>query len=254
MVSTIKRKFIENILSNISYSGFTPHLGIFTTKLISHNLNITTFKYNIPAYLCRNCNKNGIYLSTSATIALFDEFSSLSTLINDKYNRSGVSIVLTAENYCNSLPNTEVLIVSKSLKLGKTIGFSEIQMFDSITNQLVASGSHIKFLEMGKLWDFFMQPSLFPHVVNLLDSSIVKKILFSKGIYHQPPKPICDVNQIGSIYPLFNHKQIDSNSFNVTVQPHFMNPNKTFHGGAVAMSAEESVILSNPGFSLLLFF
>lgn len=248
MVPTIKKRFIENILSNISYSSFTPHLGIFTTELISHIPNKTTFKYKIPAYLCRKGVNNESYLSTSATIALFDEFSSLSTIINDKNSRSGVSIVLTAENYTNSLPNTNVFIVSKSLKIGKTIGFSEIQMFDE-NNNLVASGSHIKFLDMGKIWDLLMQPTTFPFIVNLLDSSFIKKILLSQGIYHYPPKEqLCDVNQVGSIYPLFNHKQIDSNSYNLTVQPHFMNPNKTFHGGAVAMSAEESVILSNPGF------
>ena len=250
-MSSIKRRFIDNILLNISNSSFTPHLGIFPSELISHQNNITTFKYKISPYLCYKDEINGPYLTTSATIALFDEFSSFATILNDKNNRSGVSIILTAENYSNILPNSEVVIVSKSLKVGKTIGFSELQMFD-INQNLVASGSHIKFLDMGKLWNFFMQPSIFPLIVNLLDSSIIKTLLFFGGIYHTKPKPICDINEIGSIYSLFKFQEVDSNRYNLTVPPYLMNPNQTFHGGAVAMSIEQSAILSNLGIILLL--
>jgi acyl-coenzyme A thioesterase PaaI-like protein len=246
MVSLAKRKFVENILANIAYGGFTPHLGIFTAELVSHIEGITTFGYKIPSSLCRE-GKNGPYLSTSATIALFDEFSSISTIITDKNTRPGVYIVLSAENYVDTPPNTEVRIVSNALKIGKTIGFSEIQMLD-LNGNLLASGSHIKFLEMGKWWDIMMHPSIFPQVVNVLDSPFVKKVLLSQRIYYPPPLPLCDQNKIGSMYSTFKLSQSSPSLFEIDVDPRHMNPNKAFHGGAVAISTEESLLLANKGF------
>jgi acyl-coenzyme A thioesterase PaaI-like protein len=251
MATILKRRFIEKIVTNYAYGGLTPHLGIFTTELVSHLNGVSTFRYKIPSSLCHS-DLGQEYLSTSATAALFDEFSSLSTILSDRTSRSGVSIVLSAENYQNTPPNSEVLIVSKALKIGKTIGFSEIKMFDS-EKTLVASGSHIKFLDAGKVWDVLMSPTLFPFVVNLIDSPFMKQFLLSRGIYYPPPPPLCDANETGSLYPLLGLQSVTPSSYSLTVQPHFTNPNKTFHGGAVAMSAEQVARLSNQGLPHLSF-
>jgi acyl-coenzyme A thioesterase PaaI-like protein len=249
MSLAVKQRFIENIITNYAYGCFTPHLGIFSAKLISHVGGVSTFRYKIPQSLCLN-DLGKEYMSTSATAAIFDEFSSLSTIISDRTSRGGVSIVLSAENYSNTVPNSEVLIVSKSLKIGKTIGFSEIKMFD-LEHKLIASGTHIKFLDVGKLWDYLMSPTLFPYVVNLVDTPLMKQFLLDRGIYYPPPPPLSDVNMTGSLYPMLGLQSLTGSSYSLTVQPHFMNPNKTFHGGAVAMSAEQACRLSNPGLSIL---
>jgi hypothetical protein len=241
-----KRRFVQNIVANFSYGCFTPHLGIFRSEFLSHVSGTSTFRYKVLPYLCHN-DSGREYLSTSATVALFDEFSSISTIISDRTNRGGVSIVLSAENYVDIPPNTEVLIISKSLKIGKTIGFSDLQMFD-LNNNLLASGNHIKFLDAGKLWNYVMHPTLFPFLVKLLDSKFMKDILLAQGIYHKPPMPLCDLDQTGSLYPLLDVQHTATpESYSVFVKPQWMNPNKTFHGGAVAISAELASRLSNQG-------
>jgi hypothetical protein len=246
MAMELKRRFIQNIVANFSYGCFTPHLGIFSSELVSHVSGISTFRYKILPYLCHN-DSGKEYLSTSATVALFDEFSSISTIISDRTSRGGVSIILSAENYVDIPPNTEVLIVSKSLKIGKTIGFSDLQMFD-LNNNLLASGNHIKFLDAGQLWNYVMHPTVFPFLVNILDSKFMKDLLLARGIYHKPPLPLCDLDEIGSLYPLLEIQNTSvPDSYSVFVKPQFMNPNKTFHGGAVAISAELGARLSNQG-------
>lgn len=61
----------------------------------------------------------------------------------------------------------DVLILTKATKIGKTLGFATMEMFDS-DGLLLARGEHIKYLPMGPMWDFMANLVLSPLVLSFL--------------------------------------------------------------------------------------
>jgi hypothetical protein len=49
--------------------------------------------------------------------------------------------------------------------MGKKLGFCDIEMRDKESNELLARGRHIKYLQMGRLWDVLASPGMLHRVV-----------------------------------------------------------------------------------------
>lgn len=136
------------------------------------------YKYQVPPCLCRGRpesinekQKEGDNqsMTTGGILALFDEFSTFALALEDREYRAGVSVDLNTEivnpNFKLS-PHSEVYVVTKADKLGKTLGFLTMELFASNPNydppssnlkegsstptqkghQIIARGKHIRYL------------------------------------------------------------------------------------------------------------
>ena len=79
--------------------------------------------------------------------------------------RFGVSVYLSTEILQAVPPGTDVIIIAKASKVGSTLGFATMEMYDT-GGQLLARGDHIKHLPMGPMWDlmakFVLSPLILP--------------------------------------------------------------------------------------------
>mmetsp|Transcript_27574 Transcript_27574/g.46624 ORF Transcript_27574/g.46624 Transcript_27574/m.46624 type:complete len:364 (+) Transcript_27574:249-1340(+) len=139
------------------------------------------FKYTVPEPLCHrtttaketakersvanHCHAPaGPTMGVGAVLAVFDELSTYALMLQDAKARPGVSVHLSAELLSDVPAHSTVLIESCALKVGRSLGFCEVEMRDS-DGQLVARGRHVKYLPMGRLWEVLASPWLLPHVV-----------------------------------------------------------------------------------------
>jgi hypothetical protein len=121
------------MLLNVSKT-FSKSLGLSIVKdkngeapllsILEHSPHLC-FRYKVPHSLCRLQHGEKMNLGIGAATALFDDLSTLSFLLYDKYSRPGVSINLSCELLHECPPNTVLNITSKIRKCGKTIGESD---------------------------------------------------------------------------------------------------------------------------------
>ena len=249
-MATHRKKLIDIFIKDLSPGSFTDYLGISSQKFapVATSTGSITFTFNVPSHLCLQ-GRSSPYLSTSATMALFDEYSSMCLMMKDRCARGGVSIVLTADLHNECPPNSEVTIVTTATKVGKTIGFCDIEMFDKNSN-LLASGSHVKYIDMGKAWDVVMHPSRIKHTLAFYESmgsklqgtALGDKIsaILGKGGSRMSTPLTPPFDKAGKAFRDFNIEMPSSDQSNaqVHVKPHMCNYFGNLHGGAAAMIAE----------------
>ena len=81
--------------------------------------------------------------------------------------RFGVSVYLSTEILQAIAPGTDVIIVAKASKVGSTLGFATMEMYDT-GGSLLARGDHIKHLPMGSMWDLMAKLVLSPFVLPII--------------------------------------------------------------------------------------
>jgi hypothetical protein len=108
-------------------------------------------------------------VSLSTFMALIDDFTTWALLLGDnKRNRPGKSATLWAERVHDSQSfhpearvsqvgnSEEIDVVATVLKIGNNLGFVEAQVFDSVSKRMLCRSSHIKYLPLGRVWDFVL--------------------------------------------------------------------------------------------------
>ena len=254
---------------------FSKTLGTEIAELLhaDHNDGVV-FTMKVPERICLLGGKEepGPYLPVSSAIAIFDDLSTYSFLVKDKKYRSGVSVVLSAELLRNVSPGTEIRIVSKVSKIGRSIGFSDMFMYNE-KEELVARGYHTKYLPMGTAWDIIASPAIMDTTLHVYDNVYVRFEDTGIGKYlaklmlggRNRDMKLPEFDGVGSAFTSFDLKRIDkkkstnnlhNNSFisnleviekedySFNVMPFMCNIRGFLHGGCVAMTIEQSVMLS----------
>lgn len=259
-----KLRLLELTRAEFAQKTFSSSLHLQTSNLIGADLETgVEFSYRIPPEVCKNSMK-GPRLPISSTIAIFDELSTYAFMIKDYSCRSGVSILLSAEQKTDCFSGDEVTIVCKSDKIGKTIGFCSMQMMNA-DGDVIAKGKHIKFLPMGPLWNLVGHPRCLPTFLqfwrnygqklkNTFIGKKLEKLLLgggrSRGQFTEPMESGvvgATFHSLGltscSAFGEGNYDSINNGASSVaymlSVQPHLCNIIGVMHGGAVAMAAEE---------------
>ena len=260
-MSNHRKRLVELFVKELSRGSFTDYLGIrqqlFAPIVDPHSIS---FSYKIPAHICLPY-KGRPCITASATMALFDEYSSMCFMMKDKGARGGVSIMLTADVHQFCAAGTDVTIVTRATKVGKTIGFCDIEMFDH-NKELVSRGSHVKFVDMGRMWDFAMHPSRISTTLalydalgeRLLNTAIGDNVmsLLGKG------KRLSDLSpafgEVGAAYREFglssegaDQREGGGTQAHFKMKPHMGNYFGNLHGGAAAMLAEECSVRASAG-------
>jgi acyl-coenzyme A thioesterase PaaI-like protein len=266
VVSKQRLQAVEVIMRESAYDAYGSFLSNFIVELITTKLpNELSFRYKIPAGLCNYAttasSKEKAYLPTSSALALFDEFSTYALVGADKSYRPGVSVHLSTDLVKPAYLNDEVLIVTKTDKIGKTMGFSTMEMYDT-TGGLVAKGKHIKFMPLGFLWDLFTLPWLFPmalFVYNLLRGKKIKTCIDHLFSSDSTKKSSTVTNshiadEIGDMFKALEVEKVsiiteftslpghaeNSAYYTVHAKKNMKNPLGSFHGGALAASLEDA--------------
>jgi acyl-coenzyme A thioesterase PaaI-like protein len=235
-----------------------------------------TFSMTVPERICLPIypgSKTHV-LPVSSAIAIFDDLSTYSFMIKDKNCRSGVSVILSAEILADVPPGSKIQIVSQVSKIGRSIGFSDVYMFNE-KDELVARGYHTKYLPMGTAWDFLSHPSMMDASLNFYDKVFVK--IIDTGIGKKLAKlmlggrnrdlKLPDFLSPGSVFDSFKlkpqaakeivnipdssikckHTQevVENNEFIFEVFPFMCNIRGFLHGGCVAMTIERALTASS---------
>ena len=111
--------------------------------------------------------------------------------------RFGVSVYLSTEILRSISPGADVIIVAKASKVGSTLGFATMEMYDT-GGLLLARGDHIKHLPMGSMWDlmakFVLSPFVLPILLkygNTINSFKVNLLSFVKSVYLESHRTAC---------------------------------------------------------------
>jgi acyl-coenzyme A thioesterase PaaI-like protein len=217
-----------------------------------------SFSMKIPDRICRYSHHNTSVplLPASSALALFDDLSSYSFMVKDRNARGGVSVVLSTEILRDIPAGSEVVVHSTISKIGKSIGFSDLYMFDT-ANNLVARGYHTKYLPMGLAWDFASSPWIAPISLFIYDNIYVKientklgkaaaaALLGgrNKTIQQMPP-----LQGVGAVFDAFNimKRQVSADQsfceYSFNTEPFMCNIRGFLHGGCVAMVAEHAAL------------
>ena len=78
-----------------------------------------------------------------------------------------MSVYLSTEILRTIPSGTEVVIIAKASKVGSTLGFATMEMYDT-KGLLLARGDHIKHLPMGSVWDSMAKFVLSPFIPPIL--------------------------------------------------------------------------------------
>ena len=165
-------------------------------------------------------------------------------IIEDTNNRPGVSIhletqvfeqskeIIIADNDKNK--GIDVLVATKVRKIGRTVGFCDITMHTADGHTLLAKGSHIKFLPMGIIWDWLLNPTFLPFFMYFLNSiPLYWKAMLAPNFKHQGQAKIEKM----SVFEELNISQDGC----FKVNPMLCNPVGALHGGALAVACEEVI-------------
>jgi acyl-coenzyme A thioesterase PaaI-like protein len=251
LLSVTRKAFAEN--------SFTPLLGTNTADLVSVGSDDTVFKMKIPARICEYIPGRPAALRASSALALFDELSSLGFMIHDKTMRGGVSTVLSTELLHDVVPGTEVTIQSIITKSGKSIGYSDMYMYDDV-GRLVATGYHTKYLPMGQVWDIIAHPRIAPYSIHAFQnwSESIKKSKFGryimatilKGQNRSVQLRPEYLENVGGAFDAFGMKETridrgdgEIDGLEMDVKPYLCNVKGYLHGGACGMVAEHAARL-----------
>eukprot|EP01041_Mallomonas_annulata_P006546 gene6546-13242_t len=250
------QKFLNIYSSQLMPKTFGGSISAHRATLNSSMSKDVSFTFMIPDYLCRKNEEQSI-ISVAAILALFDEFSSQSFMALDQYHRPGVSLSLTARILKSCPAGSKVQFISTPRKLGNIIGFCDMTML-SEEGEVLATGTHTKYLPMGWFWNLFIGNSFafalrmaLPNLAPPNESTISQAFLGGA--------------RKGSIFDIFQLQPIDSSSsssssssgvigghsFKVT-GAEMCNYLGSLHGGAVAMVAEEAARLQCSAQSLSL--
>lgn len=132
--------------------------------------NQLVFEYEVPERVCTGMTSMGTTLPLTSLLAIVDETTTWASIGLDPRRRPGVSVCLSAQMIRRQhvAPGETLFFRSQLLKLGKTIGFLECEVASA--TGVIASCTHIKYLEMGRAWDLMMGSPLFPLTRTLLVS------------------------------------------------------------------------------------
>lgn len=207
-------------------------------------------------------------LPVSSVIAIFDDLSTYSFLVKDRNCRSGVSVDLSAELLRDIPTGSTIHVVSHVSKLGKSIGFSDLHMYNE-KNELVARGYHTKYLPMGAAWDIISHPAVLESTLKLYESVFLKyqdmpigRALARLALGgHNKKIVLPEFLGVGSVFDAFGLHPItaqksgilnknkyrhtlevvENNEFSFSVLPFMCNIRGFQHGGSVAMTIEGAI-------------
>ena len=188
MFSKISNRILDIIMHEFSGKTFSVCMMSGLTGFVQSDLKKgVSFHYVVPEHLCRKYTVEGRkvdpHFSTAAIMALFDEISTYSTSMKDKNHRPGLSVHLTTELLQNVYAGDEVTILTKADKNGKTIGYCTMELLNK-KGELVARGKHIRYLQMGALFDTITDPMILPWTVNYYEYFHGKRKANSGDIPH----------------------------------------------------------------------
>jgi len=167
----------------------------------------------------------------AALVALMDEASSYAMALRDKRGRFGVSILLQGSLLRRRECPGEVVATTTVRKLGRTIGFADVEVRCAETDAAIARGKHVKFLHVGNpLADNAATLARLPGFESLFDAYVSTLPL------HAPT----DAADVPELFGLRDNA--------AQVVPALCNPWGSLHGGAACVLAEhvaqEGVALS----------
>jgi len=249
-------KFVATCAEASAKSTFGRYLP--KAKLLSACRSTDGVKYQlkVPKNLCVEKGKGAAVLPVSATLCVFDEFSSYAVVTKDKTCRFGVSVHLAVEVLADIPAGSDVFVEVSAEKVGKTLGFIKMEMLDA-DRRLVAHGCHIKFLPMGPWWDLFAHPWVSPYSFPLIDwlsnnpavanSWIGRRIndaLLAGGNKALTGEgEAAESDAVGSTFRLLGvspDAQAAAAAYSLRVRPALCNMVGQLHGGALAMAIESA--------------
>jgi hypothetical protein len=217
----------------------------------------------------------------SGILALIDDFTTYAIVSKDRYSRAGVSVHLSTsltpygiKNLRKLMPNDELDINVKIVKIGSRFGFTEACVICCNSGNIIANGKHTKFLEVGtRIQKFVLSSFMLPLLSwwctasTLTLTSILASILTSKETsrlqqeqkehtdHHSSSSSIQKRNLVG-IQDLFKFELVNDvykyeneitkvkgkvkgrGKGKINLNQYHMNPMGTCHGGAIAMAME----------------
>jgi len=273
-------RLVDFTIKNYSPKSFSKYINTSNAKISSVDGNGISFKYQILPGLCREKPSNGnLIFSAASTLAIFDELSTYAFMTQDKNFRPGVSIHLNTEILQEIGPGNSVIVTSKAVKCGKSIGFCDMRMVNS-NGELVARGRHVKYLPMGLIWDILTHPNVFPHAIDLIeayehreDNTLIRKLLKKFVAGREPAKNSestvdIDFEKVASLFRCLKIKDfhseflscpspqasevlsptnVISRLFELQADSFMNNHLGRLHGGALAISCEEAAMKAAPG-------
>jgi acyl-coenzyme A thioesterase PaaI-like protein len=258
-------KHYARVLDIFMSQSHKETFGKFLTpsfKLISHNEGKGfSFSYKIPQHLCRYKNLNEKpEFTTAGIMSVFDQLSTYGIMAEDKYRpRGGVSVLLSTELIEPSYADQDVVVVSKCDKIGRSLGFSTMELH-ATDGTVLARGKHIKYLPLGMVWDVLTHPKILPAMLKFHDT-LLHTPLFARlrtsftNIPTDHLKTFPECVEVGSVFAelgLVSSVVIVQQSpsahntkvFELVKQPHLNNNIGKMHGGAVAAVVEQACYLS----------
>lgn len=239
------KKYSENMMA----LTFSNPLGTLEAELLSacRLESRTSYKFRVPPRICKSCSNmpgQATRLPVSAALAVFDDLSTSGFMLLDKNCRPGVSISLNMEMLQPVQADDQLILHIDYDKIGASIGFCTATMINS-KQQVVAKGKHMKFLNMGVVWNTLTHPYLLPLVVQAMQIPILNSAI-SKLMASKAQKKVSDgcSKELGGIYTYLQQKHVSVGTAEMKVSPELCNIMGLMHGGAVAMSCEETVAAS----------
>jgi len=282
MALKMKGRMLNLLLNEFGANTFSVCLMTAVKGFVHTNLKDgVSFHYIVPENLCRKHLINGAsgdsQFSTAAVMALFDEISTYSCGMQDRSHRPGVSVHLETEVVKNVYAGEEVVILTNTDKIGKTLAFSTMEILDK-DGALVAKGKHIKFLPMGTHFDVITHPLVLPWTMNFYEM-LQKRKGAPQGLSEHftgtklpIPKGFPAIDGVGRVFDILGLKRLPASevpnthpersnsatiasnngridpssvvSYSMTVQQITKNRNGKMHGGAVGCAVEHACLLS----------
>jgi acyl-coenzyme A thioesterase PaaI-like protein len=250
-------KFMSSTIQSINYSEVPE-------KLI--------YRYKVPPSLChaveKQEGKKELIFSTSGVLSVLDELSTYAIVLEDKSYRPGVSVDLSAESLKPVHGNEEVLVVTRTDKIGKILAFCTMEL-TTLDGEILARGKHVKYLPMGFMFDlifgtFFLpvflffykmfrgnkfstplDATLFPDTTKHASSSVPvapelsqHEFVFKSLNVKKNENPL-DRKTLLEDAPDNHHCEV-SELFELKVTSNLKNGLGNLHGGALAVAIEES--------------
>lgn len=262
------RRFMGISMRESAHGAFGGYL-LNAVKELKYDRMPSEFQcvYTVPPSLCshqeKSSPKSKPYMPTSAILALFDEMSAHMMLGADKNYRPGTSVVLNTELFQPVYLNDEVVVATYVDKIGKSLGFCTMELYDKNSSTLLARGKQVKFMPVGLFFDLISRPFIFPfflkyydlfhgnRYVSSIDHLLPDHPTTSTKTTHIP-NPVDDA--IGAMYSALSIEKISDHSPYVSVQGHaensayytvpphpkLFNPLGMYHGGAIATALEDT--------------
>lgn len=252
-ISPLKLAIINFFQKNLVKGTFSEFLRSSSASIADSDGMSLSYHYVVPPELCRVDNDNKPYFSAGAIIALFDDLSSYCFMVKDKNSRPGVSVNLFAEVFTDSHSKDNLKMICNPIKIGKSLGFCNMELYDANLN-LVARGSHIKYLPAGLAFDILMNPICLPFTVATINAvtslPFVKNKLNSKATIQDK----VNLSDLIVMKSLNTSASVTSNTytFNAAMKSELRNANGVMHGGATAMIVEHAALLAAAGNYILL--